>query len=378
MFIHIFTTRLKCLLRDREMIFWSLLFPMVLALLFNIAFSNLNEHETFEPVCIAVVKDSSYESDAGFRDALRSVSTGDDRLFELKEVSLPEAEELLLADEISGYILAGKVPKLVASGTGLGSSMAKIFLDSYGQTASSVTTILSKDPSALSRLMASLENRAEYTEEVSPEGGKPDNILNYFYSLIAMACMYGAFFGNREIMDIQANLSPLAARVSVSPVHKLKSFLSSILASITLSCIEILLLLLFLSKVIGVQFGDDTALVILTAMAGSFTGVTFGAFVSSLVKKDEGVKIGVIITVSMVGSFLAGMMYEDMKYIVQQNVPILSYLNPVNLLTDAFYSLYYYSTYSRYALNMGILAIFAAVFCIGTYFVVRRRKYASI
>lgn len=378
MFIHIFTTRLKCLLRDREMIFWSLLFPMVLALLFNIAFSNLNEHETFEPVSIAVVKDSSYESDAGFRDALRSVSTGDGRLFELKEVSLPEAEELLLADEISGYILAGKTPKLVASGTGLGSSMAKIFLDSYGQTASSVTTILSKDPSALSRLMASLENRAEYTEEVSPEGGKPDNILNYFYSLIAMTCMYGAFFGNREIMDIQANLSPLAARVSVSPVHKLKSFLSSILASITLSCIEILLLLLFLSKVIGVQFGDDTALVILTAMAGSFTGVTFGAFVSSLVKKDEGVKIGVIITVSMVGSFLAGMMYEDMKYIVQQNVPILSYLNPVNLLTDAFYSLYYYSTYSRYALNMGILAIFAAVFCIGTYFVVRRRKYASI
>jgi ABC-2 type transport system permease protein len=378
MFIHIYTTRLKCLLRDKEMIFWSLLFPIVLALLFNIAFSNLNEHETFEPVNIAVVKDSAYEADMAFRDALRSVSTGDDRLFDLKEATLSEAEALLLSNDISGYILAGEIPKLVASDTGLGASMAKIFLDSYGQTASSVTTILAKDPSSLSRLMASLEKRAEYTEEVSPEGGKPDNILNYFYSLIAMACMYGAFFGNREIMDIQANLSPLAARVSVSPVHKLKSFISSILASITLSSAEILLLLLFLSKVIGVEFGDDTGLVILTALAGSFTGVTFGAFISSLVKKDEGVKIGVIITVSMVGSFLAGMMYEDMKYIVQQNVPILSYLNPVNLLTDAFYSLYYYSTYSRYTLNMGILAIFAAVFCIGTYLVVRRRKYASI
>lgn len=378
MFKHIYTTRLKCLLRDKEMIFWSLLFPMVLALLFNIAFSNLNEHETFDPVDIAVVKDSAYEADLAFREALKSVSTGDDRLFELKEVSLSEAEDLLLANDITGYILVGESPKLVASGTGLGASMAKIFLDSYGQTESSVTTILTKDPSSLSRLMASLEKRTTYTEEVSPGGGKPDNILNYFYSLIAMACMYGAFFGNREIMDIQANLSPLAARVSVSPVHKLKSFVYSILASITLSCAEILLLLLFLSKVIGVDFGDDTALVILTALAGSFTGVTFGAFVSSLVKKDEGVKVGVIITVSMLGSFLAGMMYEDMKYVVQQNVPILSYLNPVNLITDAFYSLYYYSSYSRYTLNMGILAIFAVVFCLGTYFVVRRRRYASI
>jgi len=97
-----------------------------------------------------------------------------------------------------------------------------------------------------------------------------------------------------------------------------------------------------------------------------------------LYKKDEGVKTGVILAVSMTGSFLAGMMYEGMKYIVSENAPILSYLNPVNLLTDAFYSLYYYDTYRRYALNMGILGIFAAIFCTGTYLVVRRRKYASI
>lgn len=378
MFKHIYITRLKCLLRDKEMIFWSLLFPIVLALLFNVAFSGLNEHESFDPVSVAVVRDSAYEADSAFRESLRSASAGADKLFDLEEVSLLEAKSLLLAKEISGYILAGPSPTLVASGTGFGPSLAKMFLDNYSQTASAVTSILARDPSAWPSLTASLDTRLEYTEEVSPGGGEPNSVVNYFYSLVAMACMYGAFFGNREVMDIQANLSALAARVSVSPVHKLKSFLSSILASITLSSIEILLLLAFLAKVIGIDFGSDTGLVILTALAGSFTGVSFGAFVSSLVKKDEGVKIGVIISVSMFGSFLAGMMYEDMKYIVQQNAPLLSYLNPVNLLTDAFYSLYYYDSYSRYALNMGILAIFAAVFCVGTYLVVRRRKYASI
>lgn len=80
----------------------------------------------------------------------------------------------------------------------------------------------------------------------------------------------------------------------------------------------------------------------------------------------------------MTGSFLAGMMYQNMKYIVSQNVPLLSYLNPVNLLTDAFYSLYYYDSLDRYFLNIAILSIFAIIFCAGTYLIVRRRKYASL
>ncbi|WP_207647343.1 ABC transporter permease [Parasporobacterium paucivorans] len=376
--MHIFKTRLKCLLRDKEMLFWSLLFPVALALLFNIAFSNLNAHDTFEPVKLAVVADESYLQDAAFRGALRNVSTGESRIFDLQETELAAARTMLRSNDISGYILAGDVPTLITSGTGLGPSIAKTFLDSYLQMQSSVNSILAKDPSSYEELMDRLNARLSYTKEVSPGGGESNPVLNYFYSLIAMTCFYGAFFGNREVLDVQANLSPLAARISVSPVHKLKSFLYSMCASLLINAAEVLLFILFLAKVLGIDFGEDTGLVVLTALMGSFTGVTFGAFISSLVKKDENVKIGVIIAVSMTGSFLAGMMYGEMKYIVQQNVPVLSYLNPINLLTDAFYCLYYYDTYTRYAVNMGILATFAVVFCLGTYLVIRRRKYAGI
>jgi ABC-2 type transport system permease protein len=111
---------------------------------------------------------------------------------------------------------------------------------------------------------------------------------------------------------------------------------------------------------------------------GSVIGISFGAFVSALVPKGEGIKVAIMLAVSMTGSFLAGMMYQDIKYIVAQNVPVLSYLNPVNLLTDAFYSLYYYDTFTRYALNMGILSAFILVFCTVSYLIIRRQKYASI
>ena len=56
MFLHIFIGRLKCLTRDKLMLFWTLLFPVVLGTFFNIAFGNImNITEEFSPVKVAVV-----------------------------------------------------------------------------------------------------------------------------------------------------------------------------------------------------------------------------------------------------------------------------------------------------------------------------------
>ena len=82
--------------------------------------------------------------------------------------------------------------------------------------------------------------------------------------------------------------------------------------------------------------------------------------------KIRGIKIAILIGASMFAC--PGMMYQGTKYIIA-NIPILSYLNPVNLLTDAFYCLYYYDTFTRYALNIVLLCVFIIVFCLGTFII---------
>jgi len=149
-------------------------------------------------------------------------------------------------------------------------------------------------------------------------------------------------------------------------------------ASVLIHLAEMFILLLFLRYVLRVDFGSKSVYVVITTITGSLTGLSFGAFISALVKKSEGIKIAILVGGTMTGSFLSGMMYLEMKYIVSQHVPLLAYINPVNLLTDAFYSLYYYDTMSRYLLNIGILGFFIVLFCACTYFIIRRRKYASL
>ncbi|MNC49020.1 ABC-2 family transporter protein [compost metagenome] len=193
-----------------------------------------------------------------------------------------------------------------------------------------------------------------------------------------MACFYGSFFGLQEVTDIQADLSARAARVNMSPVHKLKAFVAGLSAALVIQFVEILILLGYLAYALHVDFGPRTGYVLLTAFIGCILGLSFGALISAAVKKSEGLKTAILISITMIGSFLSGMMMLNMKYIISQKVPLLSYLNPVNLLTDAFYSLYYYDTLDRYLLNLGMMGVFAAVFCLGTYAIIRRRKYASL
>ena len=67
-----------------------------------------------------------------------------------------------------------------------------------------------------------------------------------------------------------------------------------------------------------------------------------------------------------------------MKYIIDKNIPIINMINPVNMITDGLYSLYYYNTLNRYLFNVVSLLIFSLVMIIISLKGLKRQKYDSI
>lgn len=384
MFLHNYIYRLKCIVRDKQMIFWTFLFPILLATLFNMAFSNLSSAEKFSRIKIAVVNNDEYKKSTDFIKAIESVSKpdksdGKDNLFDIKYTSQEDADKLLEDSKIDGYIYFDNGVKLVVKKSGVNQTIIKGFLDDFKQTSSTMITIINKNPVAIQNgLLDSISNREDFLKEASISKSAPDTVVNYFYTLIAMACLYGSFWGLKEVVAIQANLSPQGARVNMAPTHKLKVFMASIFAATTIQLAEIFILLAYLILILKVSFGSQLGYIALTCVIGTITGVTFGTCIASVIKKGEGVKVGILIGFTMMMSFLSGMMYDKMKYIISTNVPILGYLNPANLITDSFYSLYYYNTHSKFFVDIILLCGFTAVFSITTYFVLRRQKYASL
>jgi len=378
-FWHIFNYRLKSTVRDVQIIFWTLAFPIILVSFFAMAFSNLENISEYNTIKIGLVNTQQYQKDTMLQSHITAVSKDENPLFAVTMYDTQKAASAALTDkQISGFMLEDDTLHLTIRSTGIDQTIMKEFLDWYLQTSSSVNNIIAADPSAGMKISGILSENITYITDTNTNTNKPNDILTYYYALIAMTCLYGAFMGAKEVTAVQANQSAQAARLNMAPVHKLKVFLSSLCAVTLIQYLSILLLIAYMSFVLKIDFGNQLGYILLASFAGCCAGVSFGAVVGAATKKGEGIKTGIIISVSMAMSFLAGLMDAKIKYTAVKSFPILAYINPANLIADAFYALYYYNTYDRYFLNVGLLFAFSFVFYLIVFLLMRGQQYESI
>ena len=113
-------------------------------------------------------------------------------------------------------------------------------------------------------------------------------------------------------------------------------------------------------------------------MVGNLAGIALGVVIASIFRVSEGAKTGITIAVTMFFSVFSGMMGVTLKYVIDKNVPIINKLNPVNMITDGLYSLYYYNTLDRYFRDIIYLIIFIIICLLISFVSLRREKYDSI
>ena len=320
-----------------------------------------------------------------------SDKNNNDRLFETKYTTKEEAQKLLEEEKVVGYMeLIDNKPKLTFIASGINETIFKYVSEEIMQTSNIINNLTEEE--IQNQIMTgnfnvdyeSIYNKViEITteENVKLKNISSDN-LSYtmieFYTLIAMVCLYGGILGTVSINQNLANMSNQGKRVSVAPTTKGKVILSSVLASYITQLIGVALLFIYTIFVLNVDYGNNLGLIIILAMVGSLAGLSLGVLVATIIKSNENVKTGIILSITMLGCFLSGMMGITMKYIIDKNIPIINKLNPANMITDGLYSLYYYETLDRFIFNVISLLIFAFVLIIFSYISLRRQKYDSV
>lgn len=393
MFFHNFKYILKTLFKNKMLIFWTFAFPLILGTFFKMAFSNIETSEKLDIIDIGIVNDSNFENNAIYKEAFRTLGDeeNEDRLFNIKYVNLDEAKEMLDNKEITGYlVIENDIPKIVISNNGINETIFKSVTEEITQTYSLTQTQVESE---VKKEIVAGNYNIDYEkiyknvlEAINGEDVKLNNISNSnlgytmieYYTLIAMTCLYGGILSMTAINYNLANISSNGKRVAISPVNKIKIILSSTFASYVVQLIGLLLLFVYTIFVLQVNYGNNLILVILLALVGSLSGLSLGTFVGTVFKFNENAKVGLVIAVTMLGCFLSGMMGITMKYIVDKNIPIVNKLNPASMITDGFYSLYYYNTLDRYYFDIISLLIFACIMIGISFISLRRQKYDSI
>lgn len=365
------------MIRTKEVIFWSLVFPLALATFMYLAFGKINEvTENLETIDVAVVESVQNEM---FDKILVEVSNGESPLLNPMKMNSQDAISALDGKEVDGIIHVDDTISLSVRENGLNATILSSFVDRYLQNEATLTQIAKNNPLALNSAIEALSDDTSYFKEEKLTDGNTDNLSNYFYAVFAMSCLFASFTGISSMFSIQGNLSPLGQRRCVAPTKKLHVVLTLFLTNEIVQFAIELITFAYMSLVLGLDLSNKyPALFLLLFVASSF-GLTMGMFIGSLKKPvTEGAKMGIGVAISMALSVMADLCVSGLMNTIEHTVPIINRLNPAALISDSFYALNTYSDYSRYTSNMVNLSAMTLILFTLTILTVRRNRYASI
>ena len=410
--LRIYVLYIKKMLRTKSILFWSLAFPIVLGTLFYFAFSNIYGDQAAKAMKVAVVGENAEEHP--FTKVLRELTYDDGS--KMIDITFTDSEEAfrMLDESTKGDAMAKAI---------FGSSFEKDKEEENGSSETSGTTkhvigvielsgksgvaltikendmyqsILSGIVSAYRQKADFLQDSAKRGEEAFAEavelvsgdikfvaskgmnGENKDPFVAYFYNLIAMMCMLGSTVALNMFVSVLPNETNTGLRIGASGVSRVKYDIAIFLALFTLQAFCTSIALIYLIPILGINFGGNIGMIILTTMLGNLLGISLGYMVShighfSFKKKDT-----ILTIITLGGGAISGLYAVQLKAVIEAKAPIINRINPMSVITDAFYSLNMFGTGDRYlraALTM--IGMTIVLFIIGV-LLGRRNQYESL
>ena len=247
---------------------------------------------------------SDGQANSGFSDFIHGL---DGDTLQVTDMSKKKADHALRTGKVTGIFTDGDPCSLKIAGNDIEENVLKSLLNAYNRNADTVSTIKKEQAekmaaaggvgsSAADSSSPTDDSSHSYTHTVTLGGHSMDGNMQYFFALIAMTCLYGCFLGLNATLESRANLSPLGLRRSVTPTHKLKLVLNDMLVTFFMQTLNLLVLLLFLTRILGLDLGGSFGEILFVCAIGSMFGVSLGILTGSAGNWSEGVKIAILVS----------------------------------------------------------------------------------
>ena len=418
-----FLTTLRINLREKSSLFWLFCFPILLSTMFLGMFGNLGATYEITTMRFAVVANDDYckaegaqqliaamqrtpvaPQACGTAPATMDVDAGDTDLRDLLDVTavdtVGDASDLINDDhDVRGFLTVdgdGMVHMTISRATvsnandAMGSPGLPISLSilngaigMFNRQTLTVAQIMGADPAVLhdADFTAAVQETPDFTHQVRLTNFKPDESARYYYALLAMTALMAMSFAVTTVCATQANLSALGMRRSMAPLTRLRQLMGGFLASWLCTFCSLLVALLYIHFVCRISFGGRWAATLLAIVVASFASNALGTLLGSLPKLTAGTKIGLTTAISCVLSLLSGLYGSGAMALsdwIQRNAPIVAMINPTQQVTNLFYDILYYDSYTPFFRTVGILLTMAVLaLALATVFL-RRQRYAHL
>lgn len=377
MFFHILRYGLRSLLRDKVFLFWSLSFSFLLATFMYMSFGNIFETtEKFDPIAVAVVVERKNEV---LEEVLASLSEeGEDQVLKITQADEKKAKKLLEEEKVTAILYENVNAHLVVRENGMKESILQMLMSRIKQTTMAMTEVSLKHPENIQQAIAGMEQEVQYCVQKNYGSGNQDNVVNFFYAIFAMTCLFASFSSYSRTTTLQANFCALGIRRGITPTPKMAILMVEFLMCETMQFLITCLLYIYMRFVLQIQIGDNYLGIGILLLLGTGVGTMFGIFIGALPKLSDGTRVGILVSVSLILCACSDLMASGVRDLLEHKAPLVNDLNPAALICDSFYALNVYDGYGRFTSNMLILALHIIVLAVISFFMVRRSQYASL
>lgn len=394
-----FKITVKTALRTPSVVIWTLLFPIVLATVFNFMFESLRAKDSIDPAPIAVVDDGAWE-DSPFSEVIDELVEGDEPLFDVQTAKTEdEARELLLSGAVDGVYMADEAgdPHLLLAPENssvhtagdnatyeVNRSIIEVVASSYLQNRALIDRIAAEnpllftDPDAIEQV---LTQNVE-VNEISLTHSQPDQTVRYYYALLGMASMFAAQVAEGMVCRLQPTTSDLGARRSISGTSRVRLLLSTLAACWLVSTAFLGIALLYICTTGNIDFAGREPICLLGITVASLFSTCLGALIGALpIKGGADARSGILTMLTCLLAVFAGLYGQptmELADSIAQACPAAMWINPVSLIRDVFYSIYYYDALEPFALRALMCIALAAVAFAASAVFFRRQSYEHL
>lgn len=437
-----FKTTVRTLLLTPSAVVWTLIFPIVLATVFNFMFEPMRSTGSVEAVKVAVVADDAWE-DSPFSQVVDTLSEADEPLLAVHPVATEqEARELIAEGSVAGAYIVDAVgnegnaeqsgsdeldavdaagpadaagaasdpdnadaagaasgsgtaagssdvststssagstgaPRIILAPAGSGTSsdasydvnraILESVVTSYLQSEALIEELATHDPVALSD-PTTIENALGLSvsvREVSLTHAQPDSMVRFYYALLGMASIFAAQLAGESVWHLQPTSSAAGARRTVSSTSRMRLLIPTIGACWAISTTFLAIAFGYICLTAHIDFSGREGLCLVGIAASSLLSCGIGALVGALPgRMGSDSRRGILTALTCLLSLFAGLYGEptmELADTIAQALPAATWLNPVCLIRDLFYTVYYYDTLVPFSLRLAACAGIAAV-----------------
>jgi len=346
-----FVASLKGWYRSRGILFWSLLFPIMLILIFGAIFSGVGDTKYTLPV--QDLDDSTWSH--------TFVGT-------LSNISVFNIEKLSVDENVSAYVRDKSLAGALVIPKGFGDTIAESFIDKNV----SINVSFYYDPSSnsYSVLQGMISNTLqEYNMRLSGGNhiigitqestiGKNFNYIDFFVpGMIGFTLMQTCIYGSIE-RNTKYRKDGILRKLLTMPITRTEWILAKMLFMLFLSFLSTVAITIVGILVWGMTVNVNLVMIVII-IANSFLFSGIGMIIGRFVKEEETADMaGGAISFPMM--FLAGTFFplEQMPVFLQSFAKIL----PLYYVNEGLRNAMIYLDFDKAIFNMAIVLVFAIVF----------------